>query len=262
MKCTNKLITFRSNIARLLLIIIQIWLPLRAEIQESPASEQAVEVKSAVRTLNTEEVVSAIRESLGSSAAAATVEVLETSQNPLPPGKLEFSAREALPPPAAHPENPFLWRGKVTPDNGARTAMCWARVRVFVKRQIVRVNDNYQAGQMLGPEQLSNVEAIACPLLTSKDESVSDYAGLSLKRSVHALSQLTKDMVEPPPLIRRGDKVQVEAVAGQAHIIFDAEAHSNGREGQSIELTNSRSGHAFRGVVSAKGMVLVFVPQR
>jgi flagella basal body P-ring formation protein FlgA len=266
MKCTSKSTTFRSKAVRLL-PALSLLFTLRAETAGLPDVQAATSQlrqsgTAAHHVLGSDEVSAAIREALGSNGTDVTIELTEAGQNLLPPGKLEFALNDALPPAAAHPENPFLWRGKVITEGGTKTVPCWVRVRVLAKRQIVRVNANYQAGQLLGLDQLGVAEAVVCPLLTAKSESVEDYTGLCLKRSVHALTPLTREMVELPPLVRRGDRVQVEAVAGQARLIFDAEAHANGRAGQSIELTNLRSGHAFRGVVSAKGTVLVTVPGR
>jgi flagella basal body P-ring formation protein FlgA len=103
------------------------------------------------------------------------------------------------------------------------------------------------------------MEGLANPLLKQKDEAPSDYAGLCLKRSIPAQTRLSREVVEAPPLVRRGSRVEVEAVAGQTRLKFEAEAHANGRMGDRIELTNLQSGKPFWGVVSGEGSVLIAI---
>jgi flagella basal body P-ring formation protein FlgA len=107
-------------------------------------------------------------------------------------------------------------------------------VRVVTKRKVVRTVADLAAGTVLQAEQLEAVEGLANPLLKQKDEAPSDYAGLCLKRSIPAQTRLSREVVEAPPLVRRGSRVEVEAVAGQTRLKFEAEAHANGRMGDRI----------------------------
>jgi flagellar basal body P-ring formation protein FlgA len=216
--------------------------------------------KTARRPLTSEEIEKAIRDSLGSGASDARIRVLEFSRNSVVPGRVEFPLTDASPPLLNQPDRPFLWRGRVIGQLG-EDSPCWARVQVTMARKIVRTRVTVLAGEVLKADELESLQIEACPLLTPKDEEISDYVGQSVKRSLPALAFLSKSLVEAPPLVRRGNVVHVTAVAGQARITFDGEAHSDGYLGQSIQVTNLHSGHSFFASVSGENSVLVTVAQ-
>ena len=211
----------------------------------------------AAQMLRPQDVEAAVRASLAGIASEAQIEVVECSQTALS-GRIEFPLSGAARPSVFHPDQPFLWRGRVVSDSGAEHA-AWARVRIVSKRKIVRTLVNLTAGTILKPEQMESVEGLANPLLKQKGEVPADYEGLCLKRSVAAQTRLSRELVETPPLVRRGSRVEVEAIAGQTRLKFEAEAHANGRLGDRIELMNLRSGKAFWGIVSGVGSVLIAI---
>jgi flagella basal body P-ring formation protein FlgA len=209
------------------------------------------------QVLRPRDVETAVRASLADIAPDAEIQIVECSQTPLS-GRIEFPLSGAARVPSFHPERPFLWRGKVISESGSEYP-AWARVRLVTKRKVVRTLVDLSAGTVLKPEQMESVEGLANPLLKQKDETPADYAGLCLKRSLPALSRLGKELVEIPPLVRRGSRVEVEAIAGKTRLKFEAEAHANGRMGDRIELTNLHSGRPFWGTVSGPGSVLIAI---
>ncbi|MGA8597188.1 MAG: flagellar basal body P-ring formation chaperone FlgA [Bryobacteraceae bacterium] len=226
--------------------------------QSKRSGGMPVNLTNTRRPLTSEEIEKAIRESLGSDASDAQIRILEFTLNSVVPGRVEFPLSGASPPLLNQPDRPFLWRGRVIGQLGEDSA-CWARVQVTTTRKIVRTRVTLLAGEVIKASELESLHIEACPLLTPKDEEISDYVGLSAKRSLPALALLNKNVVEAPPLVRRGNVVHVTAIAGQARITFDGEAHSNGYLGQSIQVTNVHSGRSFFGSVSGENSVLVTV---
>lgn len=198
----------------------------------------------------------AISESLGEAARDAQIRVLEFDQAPVGPGTLEFPLRGAVLPQSTEPRRPFVWRGTVIGELGNDSPV-WARVQVVAMRKVVRTTVRLLAGSVLNASELEAVDVESSPLLTPKDEAISDYAGLSARRSVASLTVLNRDMVEAPPMVHRGSTVHVTAVAGLARISVDCEAHSDGRLGQSIQVTNARTGRSFFAVVSGQDRAVV-----
>lgn len=213
----------------------------------------------AVRMLQAQDVAPLIKASVAVIAPDAEIEVVECSQTPVS-GRVEFPLSGAVRPPSFQPDRPFLWRGKVISEAGPEYA-AWARLRVTTKRKIVRALVDLPARTVLKPDQLEAVEGVSNPLLNQKDEAIEDYAGFCLRRSITAFTRLSKDVVEAPPLVRRGSRVEVEAVAGQTRLKFEAEAHGTGRLGDRIELMNLRSGKPFWGIVSGAGSILIALPR-
>jgi flagella basal body P-ring formation protein FlgA len=224
----------------------------------TPSDVENTRPENTRRPLTPLEIEKAMRESLGSGASNARIRILEFNRNSVVPGRVEFPVSGASPPLSNQPDRPFLWRGRVIGELGENSP-CWARVQVTIARKVVRTRVTLLAGQVLEAGELEGLQIDACPLLTPKDEEISEYVGLSVRRSIPALILLNKNVVEAPPLVRRGSTVHVTAVAGQARISFDGEAHANGYLGQSIQITNVHSGRSFFGLVSGENNVLVTV---
>jgi flagella basal body P-ring formation protein FlgA len=216
---------------------------------------------SALRPLRAEEMELALRKTLGPLSGEASVTIVDFSKIPVPPGEITFSLDGAALPMLAHPDRPFLWRGRVTTTVGI-DVRCWVYVKVVSQRQIVRTKVALLAGQLVQAEDIEQSPGVVCPLLTPSDDSEGNYVGHAVKRSLRAFTVMNREMVVSPPLIKRGARVQVAAIAGKARVSFEAEAHSDGRQGQRIELSNIRSGKVFWGVVNGDGSVLVEVPHR
>lgn len=223
---------------------------------QTNAANSPVAVKGMRRPLTPGEIERAIRLSLGPNSSDVQIRVLDFSRTPVGPGAVQFAKSGAGSPDAAEPRRPFLWRGMVLGELGNDTP-CWARVQVVVSRKVVRTRVRLLAGEVLDAGELEAVQADACPLLTPKDEDISDYVGLLVRRGIPSMTILNGDLVETAPLVRRGSTVRVTAVAGPARISLDGEAHSDGRMGQGIQITNSRTGRTFFGIVNGKGSVLV-----
>lgn len=198
----------------------------------------------------------AIKESLGEAGRDAQIRVLEFDRTPVEPGTLEFPRQGAVLPQSTEPRRPFIWRGTVIGELGNDSPV-WARVQVVAIRKVVRTTARLLAGSVLNAAELESVEVESSPLLTPKDEAISDYAGLCARRSIASLTVLNKDMVDAPPMVRRGGTVHVTAVAGMARISVDCEAHSDGRLGQNIQVTNVRTGRSFFAVVSGQDRAVV-----
>jgi flagella basal body P-ring formation protein FlgA len=204
------------------------------------------------------EVESALRAALGEDSSGFKIQILDFSRTPVPVGKLVFERSGATPPPLSSPDKPFLWRGKVFGDSGA-DAVCWARMILLAKRNVVRTKIDISAGQLIESLDLETVQASVCPLLVPADQDISEYVGLASKRSLRASTILTKDLVLSPPLVHRGSRVRVEAISGTTRLSFEAEARSNGYQGQNIALSNVHTGRLFWGKVSGTGLIRVEV---
>lgn len=226
--------------------------------QSTRSGTAPVSLKNTRRPLTPQEIEKAIRESLGSGASDAQIRILEFDRNSVVPGRVEFPFSGASPPLLNQPDRPFLWRGRVIGQLG-EDSPSWARVQITVTRKVVRAQVALLAGEVLKASELESLQTEACPLLTPKDEEISEYVGLSVKRTLPAFAFLNKSLVETPPLVRRGNVVHVTAIAGPARITFDGEAHSDGYLGQSIQVTNVHSGRSFFGSVSGENSVLVTV---
>ncbi len=87
--------------------------------------------------------------------------------------------------------------------------------------------------------------------------SVAEVVGKRLKRSVRLGEPLQKKQVEFPPLIKRGERVVIQAKGHGLTLTAAGEAKQDGRPGESIRVINSQSHKEVICRVVAPGLVTV-----
>lgn len=124
-------------------------------------------------------------------------------------------------------------------------------VRVF--RDVVVSNRAMERGQTMGASDLRleerNVLAAGAGALMSLEDAV----GFSLRRNVPVNAMLNSGTVEPPLLVRRGDRIQVSVRAGGINVSAVGEALRDGRRGERIPVRNIESKRVVEAVVTGAG---------
>ncbi len=82
-----------------------------------------------------------------------------------------------------------------------------------------------------------DISQIAGDLLPAADLAI----GQRLKRSMRAGSPLFADLLEPQPLVKRGDRVMIEAKSGVITVTVPGEVRSSGARGDSVRVKNLMS---------------------
>lgn len=186
----------------------------------------------------------------------AHLEILDFTQFRLPRGELEFDCTALRPPPAAHPETPVLWRGKLVYD-GHHSLLIWARVRVTAEGAWVEATQTLPAGEPIRPEQLTIRSGPRFPFGQLPFEETGAVIGKSPRRSIPAGQPILPAMLTTPPDVERGATVSVVVSSGQAHLEFEAKAESSGHVGETIAVRNPDNGKRFMARVQSKGKAVV-----
>lgn len=199
-------------------------------------------------------VLEAMRRSL--KVDGATIEIIELSRFPVPPGELEFP-RDKLGIPARPNEfGPVMWRGSVA-YGGTRHVAVWARVSITARLQVVVAAENLRAGQAVMPAQvkLATMDVFPRParIATSREE----VTGKICRRAVAAGSQIPLQILDAAPDVDRGDIVQVEVSSGAMTLGFTGKAESAGRVGDLIRVRNPSSNKIFEARVSGRDKTVV-----
>jgi flagella basal body P-ring formation protein FlgA len=126
-------------------------------------------------------------------------------------------------------------------------------VRVLGNRNVVRALRNISAGAILNSQQLTSVPEQCNPFSVGDFETLSFYVGKSLTRSIISGSRLDPGLVQDPPAVRRGDKVQVAVVSGSARLELEALADAAGYAGDSILFKNPSGSRRFRALITGSG---------
>jgi flagella basal body P-ring formation protein FlgA len=193
--------------------------------------------------------------------AGASLEVLDYLRTPLPRGRLAFEAANL---PRTRPGialQEMVWRGRMVFDE-TRSAPFWARVRVTCAHRAVRAARPIAAGATLKPDDLAeSVEARGqCGLpdgLTAREAG-----GMQARRGIEAGTEIRKELLAAPGVVKRGDRVAVRVEAGEARLGFEGIALTGGREGASAVVKNEMTGARLQGRIEGPGRVTVRLEAR
>jgi len=84
-----------------------------------------------------------------------------------------------------------------------------------------------------------------------------ELEGLETQRTVAAGEVLKRHYFAAPPLIRRGDKVEICLRSGDLLISFSGKAQADGRQGETIRIEYPPTGKKMHGRVTGPGLVVI-----
>ncbi len=113
----------------------------------------------------------------------------------------------------------------------------------LTRKQVVSANDLTLAMQ--------DITLLNGDFMTDVDES----NGMVIRRAIDAGSTITRDMLEQPEVIRKGDSVSITAGNSQIQVSSSGTAMENGRIGEQISVKNQQSGRIIKAVASSAGRV-------
>jgi len=130
------------------------------------------------------------------------------------------------------------------------------RVELEALAEILVATDNLRRGEVVSPENVDfhqqDISKLKQPLFAGED-----VYGKRLKRSIRLGQPLLRKQVEFPPLIKRGDRVTIEAKRGGLMLTAAGEAKQNGLADETIRVMNLGSRKEVRCRVVAAGLVQV-----
>ncbi|MFL6416228.1 MAG: flagellar basal body P-ring formation chaperone FlgA [Bryobacteraceae bacterium] len=195
-------------------------------------------------------VLAAMNETLA--GRNATIEIVEQSNAPLPPGKLSFPLSGL----SGTSDAPVIWRGALTYANG-RTLLTWARVRISVRERHVAAAELLLPGSEIRADQLKLVDYQGPLTRDHHFSSIAEVAGMTPRSTVDAGASLLNTMLRERQAVERGDAVQVTVQTERTRIEAQGIAEESGASGSSIVVRNVKSGRKFQAKVQERGKVLV-----
>ncbi len=211
-------------------------------------------VERTVHHFSFEEVTAALLSALG--IADVRLELLEFSNQALPPGRLEFQRSGLSKPPANNPETPVIWRGKLAYDD-ERSLVVWAKVRISVDRDIFLAKESIPKGAVIRASQIATTRLRQFPSLELSLGLPFVIVGKVARRTLPAGQAVIAEALEDLEDVLQGELVHVQAIDGGASIRFDAIAQSSGQKGEIITVHNPSSGRNFRGMIEGREQVVV-----
>lgn len=195
---------------------------------------------------------------LGAMAAAlpqASIELLDYCRATVPFGEIEFTKNGLIMATPGHFEEPVLWKGVVR--NGSSAFPIWVRVKATVRREVVIAAEPLKMGEAIRESQVTRESKIFPPLYKDFVEDLAEVVG-AIPRVGFEKGQILR----PAPLrkadtVKKGSRVAVTALAGEAQLNFEATAESGGNTGDTVTVRNPMNGRHFKGRVESAGKVVV-----
>jgi flagella basal body P-ring formation protein FlgA len=230
-------------------------------------------IERVVRPLSMEEVRGALLTALDSPThPKVSLEVLDFSNKPVPPGRLVFEIAGLNRPPGNNPQTPVVWLGRLIYGE-QRSLSVWARVRISVERDVLVAKETIPKGVPIKADEITRVvlpqfpwpepslaSASGPPSSDSLSGSFPGIIGKIARRAIPAGQRIAPEALDSPKDVIRGETVHVRVVAGAATILLDSVAQSSGSKGESILLHNPSSGKNFRAVIEDRSQVVVIPP--
>jgi flagellar basal body P-ring formation protein FlgA len=129
--------------------------------------------------------------------------------------------------------------------------------KVSLERPVVKTIRNIVAGQILEEQDLTVVKA---RLFDSGKDLLMDTgeaAGKRALRSLDAGQMVERKMIENPPLVRKGERVRIEAAGRQIRVTALGRVLQDGRAGEQVKVMNLMSGKEIYATVIGAGAVAV-----
>jgi flagella basal body P-ring formation protein FlgA len=200
----------------------------------------------ATTTLSPDELLPVLQKALN--IEGAQIKILDFVRVPVPRGTPEF-LRTGL-------NANGLWRGHIQYEQN-RSVPVWVKVQVTAEQVWLEAAAPLVPGKPIAPDQVIVREGPRFPFGPVPLSSTNLAEGRMPLRRIAPGEPIFAAMLTTPPDIRRGEKVTVDAISGDAHISFDALAESSGRTGESVLVRNPENGRYFRAHVDGVGKVSV-----
>jgi flagella basal body P-ring formation protein FlgA len=183
------------------------------------------------------------------------IEILNTSLQPVPQGRIEFR-REDLGTPAAGMRAPAIWRGSVEYGANGRFSI-WARVLVSARLPRIVAVETLRRGKPIEPADVRLEYSDSFPLPGDFAAGINQVSGRIPARTITTGSEVHLSQLLATADINRGDLVEVEVRSGGTRLAFAARSESQGRSGELVALRNLSSNKVFQARVDGRGKASV-----
>jgi flagella basal body P-ring formation protein FlgA len=140
--------------------------------------------------------------------------------------------------------------------NGALRTMSTA-VDVLFYRDVLVANRRVKSRQPLSESDFDIERVEINSLVRTPVESYDRIKGMRSSRTISAGRVLTENMLEPEPVVKRGERVRILFKSGTLTVESYGTAKRDAIEGETVEVENNASGKKIYGRAVEGGVVLV-----
>jgi flagella basal body P-ring formation protein FlgA len=217
---------------------------INAEITDKVCFVWSMKVPSQELLLN------AMKRSFGS--RQVQLEFVDQSRWPAPEGEVSFPLSSLT----LSTSGQAVWRGYVSYASNRRFEI-WASIRISVRELHVIAAEKLESGRPLRASQLKLETYYGAITRDEPLTGLDEVVGLLPRFDISAGKTLTRDLLEIPKVVQRGDTLTVATESAHARVEAECIAEESGPSGAIIAVHNSRSGRKFRVQIQAKGKAIV-----
>jgi flagellar basal body P-ring formation protein FlgA len=129
--------------------------------------------------------------------------------------------------------------------------------KVSVKQELVKASRRINQGQVLAREDVSRVLESSTQLQRDVLIDPEEAVGKKALRTIQPGQAVSAQMLESPPVIKKGSRVQIVARNELIRVSASGKATEDGRMGEEVRVVNLSSGKEIQGTVKGPGVVEV-----
>ena len=130
--------------------------------------------------------------------------------------------------------------------------------KVGVNKEIIKAAVKIDRGRIITEEDITLVKEEILHYRKNTIINKEDVIGKMALRTIQADQTILSNMLETPPLVKKGDKIIIKAENSELKVTTAGEALQDGQKGEQVEVLNIQSGRKILAVVSGSGIVEVF----
>jgi flagella basal body P-ring formation protein FlgA len=132
-----------------------------------------------------------------------------------------------------------------------------APVSIYIYSEVLVPTSRIKRGDALNEADFELREVDIARNYRDVVPATTDISGMRASRTIPAGKPLESDMLEPIPLVNRGDDVVIKCDLGSMIIMTEGTAKEDGCEGDKIEVMNTESRKRIIAEVESSGVVVV-----
>lgn len=130
-----------------------------------------------------------------------------------------------------------------------------ASINVF--SPVYQTTNRLTKGHIIREQDISAIEHDLARLSYGYFTNKQDLLGMQVKRSLSQGRVITPNQIQPPLLVKRGEKIALIAGSSSFSVRMSGEALSDGAQGEHIRVKNLSSKRIVEGIVTRAGVVTI-----
>jgi flagella basal body P-ring formation protein FlgA len=122
-------------------------------------------------------------------------------------------------------------------------------------RQVAVLNTPVRAGDVLDSSMTTTKRVNVLDLRSAPIDDVSGFLGMKFRRSLRSGTALAKNLLEIPPMVKRGEYIHILSGAGVVEVEARGYALSDGHMNETIKVRNTDSKKVIQALVVDRGYV-------